>query len=132
MNMSALCRQGPSSTCLPSIRTSLQSADSAPWAVIRLSALDLPPPGSPPISMLRSARLTWTCSPFSSMPRWIGSKMENGNTRTVVMAGCSLPGSGDGQAPADVCLGRCPSCDGWFIAGGVPPIRDLMWPEAAG
>jgi hypothetical protein len=58
MNWSAQCRQGPSSTCLPSTRMSLQSADRAPWATMRLSALDLPPPGSPPSSMLRSARST--------------------------------------------------------------------------
>src|SRR6266568_2122746 len=97
INMSAQCRQAPSPTCLPSMRMSLQSADSAPWAVIRFSALDFPAPGSPPSSMFRSARLTWTCSPYSSRPRWIGSKMENGNTRTVLMGGSSLPGMACGQ-----------------------------------
>src|SRR5262249_12439032 len=66
--------------------------DSAPWAVIRFSAEDLPAPGSPPSSMFRSARLTCTCSPYSSRPRWTGSKMENGNTRTVLMTDSSLRG----------------------------------------
>src|SRR6266536_1282188 len=99
MNMSAQCRQAPSSTCLPSTRTSLQSPDSAPCAAIRLSALDFPPPGSPPRSMFRSARLTWTCSPFSSMPRWSGSKAEYGNALGVGMVVASFRG-GQGEEPA--------------------------------
>ena len=82
MNMSAQARHRPSSTCLPSTRMSLQSCDSAPCAVIRFSPEDLPAPGSPPSSMFRSARLTWTCAPYSSRPRCTGSNMENGKVGT--------------------------------------------------
>src|ERR1700761_9202019 len=100
MNMSAQSRQGPSSTRLPSTRMSLQSHDSAPWATMRLMPLDLPAPGSPPSSMLRSARLTNTCSPFSSMPRWIGSNMENGNPAGVMGGMRGVPPFRDGgQGP---------------------------------
>src|ERR1035441_285052 len=84
-NLSAQCRHRPSSTCLPSMRMSRQSPDSAPWATMRLRALDLPPPGSPPSSMLRSARSTWTWSPFSSRPRWTGPNMDSGNTGTAAV-----------------------------------------------
>ena len=75
-NFSAQSAHSPSSTRLPSIRISLQSADSAPCATISCKATDLPPPGSPPMSMLRSARLTLTCWPVSSVPRWIGFQID--------------------------------------------------------
>ena len=112
MNLSAQCRQGPSSTCLPSIRISLQSQDRAPCAVMRFRALDLPPPGSPPSSMLRSARLTWTCSPFSSMPRCTGPNMDSGNTGTagvivVVVMVASVQGVGAGRPRADARGAAC-------------------------
>src|SRR5216683_2556080 len=103
MNWSAQCRQKPSSTRLPSMRTRRQSPDSAPWATMRLRALDLPPPGSPPSRTFRSARSTWTWSPFSSMPRCTGPNMDSGNTGTVavvmvVMTGGLPSEAGQGRA----------------------------------
>src|SRR5215813_9067127 len=43
-------------------------------------ATDLPPPGSPPISMFRSARVTSTRRPSSSVPRWTGFQIDSGAT----------------------------------------------------
>src|SRR5262249_47305432 len=60
MNRSAHARHSPSSTRLPSTRIRRQSGESAPWATISWRATDLPPPGSPPMSMFRSARVTST------------------------------------------------------------------------
>ena len=126
MKMSALCRQGPSWTWLPSTRTRRQSWDSAPCATIRFSAEDLPPPGSPPISMFRSARLTWTCSPYSSTPRCTGSNMENGKVGTrgsgrvsVVVMGCLLPGQMEGRPPGEVGGRRVLLGSGLPLIGGV-------------
>jgi hypothetical protein len=50
-NSSAQFRHGQSSTSLPSIKMSLQSRDSAPCPVIRLTIEDLPDPGSPPMTI---------------------------------------------------------------------------------
>src|ERR1019366_10063528 len=69
---------------------------------------------------LRSARLTRTCSPFSSMPRWIGSKIENGNTAVPGIAGSPFLRGEQGR-PQTLGLGRC-LCRLCVVgAGGLAP-----------
>src|SRR5262249_11272397 len=121
---------------LPSMRIRRQSPDSAPWATMRLMAEDLPPPGSPPMSMLRSASSTCACSPNSSMPTWTGWKMDSGNTGTAaggisvaVMMVASFRAGDRGRSP-EVAPGTLPwglcglvcwvgvAGDGWLRPGG--------------
>src|SRR5206468_297137 len=77
------------------------SGDSAPWATISCKATDLPPPGSPPMSMFRSASVTSTWRPSSSVPRWTGSQIDSGATgilsATIATHLPVEPGGGSGH-----------------------------------
>src|ERR687897_3035879 len=84
-NRSAQRFQTPSSTRLPSTSTRVQSNDSAACATIRFNATDLPAPGSPPMSRLRSASTTFTGAPASSRPRNTGSKMDSDPSTTPLL-----------------------------------------------
>src|SRR5213076_3146558 len=105
----------------------------APWATISCRAIDLPPPGSPPMSMFRSARVTSTWRPSSSEPRWTGSQIDSGATGTVsaVIAAhlreglgqfCGFDGGEDDEGFAAVGAGRA-------AAGGTRPVGDGCQPD---
>src|ERR1700750_2942050 len=129
MNRSAQSRHRPSSTRLPSTRIRRQSGDRAPWATMSCRATDFPPPGSPPISMFRSARVTWTRRPSSSVPRWTGSQIDSDATGivSVLIAGHLLIVAGlvadhqAGDLPGDRVTGR--GGDGEEDGDGVAAVR---------
>src|SRR5215831_2993164 len=64
-------------------------------------ATDLPPPGSPPMSMFRSARVTSTRRPSSSVPRWTGFQIDKGATGTESAVIAGHPFAGLGQSGRD-------------------------------
>src|SRR5215471_9424125 len=86
-------------------------------------ATDLPAPGSPPTSLLRSARVTSTRLPSSSVPRWTGFHIDSGSTGTVavsagvtsVVTGCAPSRVRDGQAPEG---SRALPARRWWLGGG--------------
>src|SRR5215472_3668539 len=127
MNRSAQSRHNPSSTLLPSTRTRRQSADRAPWATISCRATDLPLPGSPPMSMFRSARVTSTRLPSSSVPRWTGFQIDSGATGMLGLAAITVglrhvlgqaeAGDEQQQGPAAVGAHR-PAAGGAGLGGG--------------
>src|SRR5690348_15935483 len=138
MNRSAQSRHRPSSTRLPSTRIRRQSGDSAPWATINWRATDLPPPGSPPISMFRSARVPSTRRPSSSVPKWTGFQMDSGATGmdSAAITGHLLggrrvdhvdghgPGNGDGQSDPLAAVGAHRAAAGGAVGGGDLGFQD--------